>query len=88
MADQREIITKIREHYESRGISLEALSDQEIAYGVMQLASAARESGVGSEGAEDAMRAAVEVAKKRAAEAQAAADAQAAAEEEAAAEDS
>jgi hypothetical protein len=79
MADKTAVIAKIREHYSARGIPLDDLSDRDIEQGVRQLAYAAREAGTGSKEAEDAMRMAVEVAKRqkeeRAAEAAAAADA-------------
>ncbi len=57
-------ITKIREHYSSLGIPLDDLSDRQIELGVRQLAAAARESGMSKEEAQEAMRKAVENAKK------------------------
>jgi predicted nucleotide-binding protein (sugar kinase/HSP70/actin superfamily) len=61
---RKAMITKIREHYLSLGISLDDLSDRQIELGVRQLAAAARESGMSKEEAQEAMRKAVENAKK------------------------
>lgn len=58
-------IAKIRAHYASLGIPLDELSDRQIELGVRQLAAAARESGMTGEEAADAMRRAVENAKKK-----------------------
>ncbi|MDQ3759238.1 MAG: hypothetical protein M3331_04765 [Actinomycetota bacterium] len=57
-------ITRIREHYANLGIPLDELSDRQIELGVRQLAAAARESGMSKEEAQEAMRKAVENAKK------------------------
>jgi len=57
-------IAKIRAHYASLGIPLDELSDRQIELGVRQLAAAAREAGMSKEEAADAMRRAVENAKK------------------------
>lgn len=80
MSQKQAVITRIREHYASLGIPLDALSDREIELGVRQLAAAAREAGTGGEEATEAMRRAVEIAKRDArerAEAEAAAKADA-----------
>jgi predicted nucleotide-binding protein (sugar kinase/HSP70/actin superfamily) len=65
---RKAVIEKIREHYSSLGIPLDELSDRQIELGVRQLAAAARESGMSKEEAQEAMRKAVENAKKPAAE--------------------
>lgn len=57
-------IAKIRAHYSNLGIPLDDLSDRQIELGVRQLAAAARESGMSKEEATEAMRKAVESAKK------------------------
>ncbi|UJA21115.1 hypothetical protein HJD18_13435 [Thermoleophilia bacterium SCSIO 60948] len=62
------VVAKIREHYASLGIPLDDLSDRQIELGVRQLAVAAREAGMTSGEATEAMRKAVENAKKPAAE--------------------
>ncbi len=61
---RKAMITKIREHYASLGIPLDDLSDRQIELGVRQLAAAARESGMSKDEAQEAMRKAVENAKK------------------------
>jgi hypothetical protein len=43
-ADKQAVISRIRDHYASLGIPLDALSDREIEHGVRQLAAAAREA--------------------------------------------
>lgn len=58
------VVAKIREHYASLGIPLDDLSDRQIELGVRQLAVAAREAGMTSGEATEAMRKAVENAKK------------------------
>ena len=64
-ADKRKAtIARIREHYEKLGITLDELSDRQIELGVRQLAHAAREAGMTGEEATEAMRKAVESAKK------------------------
>lgn len=68
MADKSAVIARIRDHYGSLGIPLDSLSDREIELGVRQLAEAAREAGMGSEGATEAMRRAVEAAGRERAE--------------------
>jgi hypothetical protein len=60
-----ELIARIRAHYAELGIPLDALSDREVELGVRQLAAAAREAGSGSAEATEAMRQAVEAAKRR-----------------------
>lgn len=62
--DRKAMITKIREHYAGLGIPLDDLSDRQIELGVRQLAAAARESGMSKDEAQEAMRKAVENAKK------------------------
>jgi hypothetical protein len=57
-------IQKIREHYASKGIPLDDLSDRQVETGVRQLAFAAREAGMSAEEATEAMRKAVENAKQ------------------------
>jgi hypothetical protein len=57
-------IAKIRAHYANLGIPLDDLSDRQIELGVRQLAHAAREAGMSKEEATDAMRRAVESAKR------------------------
>ena len=57
-------IVKIREHYAANGIPLDDLSDRQVELGVRQLAFAAREAGMSSDDATEAMRKAVEAAKK------------------------
>ncbi|HYH60559.1 MAG TPA: hypothetical protein VD766_01715 [Solirubrobacterales bacterium] len=61
---RKAMITKIREHYAGLGIPLDDLSDRQIELGVRQLAAAARESGMSKDEAQEAMRKAVENAKK------------------------
>jgi len=61
---RKAMITKIREHYAELGIPLDDLSDRQIELGVRQLAAAARESGMSKDEAQEAMRKAVENAKK------------------------
>lgn len=68
MADKSAVIARIREHYGSLGIPLDALSDREIELGVRQLADAAREAGTGSAEATEAMRRAAATAKRERAE--------------------
>jgi len=53
------IIAKVREHYASKGIPLDGLSDRQIEIGVRQLAAAAREAGMSAEEATEKMREAV-----------------------------
>jgi hypothetical protein len=62
---RRATIAKIRNHYANLGIPLDELSDRQIELGVRQLAHAAREAGMTGEEATEAMRRAVESAKKR-----------------------
>lgn len=62
------VVAKIREHYSSLGIPLDDLSDRQIELGVRQLAVAAREAGMTNGEATEAMRKAVENAKKPPAE--------------------
>ena len=63
---RRAAIARIREHYARLGISLDELSDRDIELGVRQLAHAAREAGMSSDEATEAMRKAVDSAKRRA----------------------
>lgn len=65
ITDKQALIARIRDHYASLGIPLDALSDRDVELGVRQLAAAAREAGTGSKEATEAMRAAVEAAKMR-----------------------
>ncbi len=64
MTDKEAVIARIRDHYAKLGIPLDALSDKEIELGVRQLAAAAKDAGTSSEAATEAMRQAVETAKK------------------------
>lgn len=59
------IIAKVREHYASKGIPLDELSDRQIEIGVRQLAAAAREAGMSAEEATEKMREAVAQAGKK-----------------------
>ncbi len=65
ITDKQALIARIRDHYASLGIPLDALSDRDVELGVRQLAAAVREAGTGSKEATEAMRAAVEAAKMR-----------------------
>lgn len=65
ITDKQALIARIRDHYANLGIPLDALSDRDVELGVRQLAAAAREAGTGSAQATEAMRAAVEAAKRR-----------------------
>lgn len=80
MSKRAAVIAAIRKHYADLGIPLDALSDTEIEMGVRQLADAMKESGKSKEDVTEAMRKAVEIAERNAAERQAALDAAAAAE--------
>jgi hypothetical protein len=59
------VIAKIRAHYASKGIPLDDLSDRQIELGVRQLAVASREAGMSQEQVTEAMRKAVEDAKRK-----------------------
>lgn len=58
------VVARIREHYASLGIPLDELSDRQIELGVRQLAVAAREAGMSQGDATEAMRKAVDSARR------------------------